>query len=197
MCAANVANSSESSSSASSRLPSQARCSLRWIALATVVALSVLLEPIAARAQESGKIPRVGSLAPRNRTDAAPFVDAFLQGLRDFGWIEGKNIVIEYRWAEGRSDRLDDLAADLIRLKVDVILAGNTQAAAAAKNATSTIPIVMGTAGDPVAIGLVTSLARPGGNITGLSFSVGLEILTKELELLKETVPTVRRIAVL
>src|SRR5262249_12403098 len=108
-----------------------------------------------------------------------------------------KNIVIEYRWAEGRSDRLDDLAADLIRLKVDVILAGNTQAAAAAKNATSTIPIVMGTAGDPVAIGLVTSLARPGGNITGLSFSVGLEILTKELELLKETVPTVRRIAVL
>ncbi len=164
-----------------------------WVLLV----LGVLIAPLDGVTQESGKVPRVGSLGPRNRVDGAPFFDAFRQGLRDLGWVEGKNIVIEYRWAEGSSDRWADLAADLVRLKVDVILAGNTQAAVAAKNATRTIPIVMGTAGDPVAIGLVASLAQPGGNVTGLSFSAGVEMFTKELEILKETVPTIRRVAVL
>jgi putative ABC transport system substrate-binding protein len=152
--------------------------------------------PLAAEAQEPGKVPRVGFLGPRNRADAAPYLDAFLIGLREIGWVEGKNIFIEYRWAEGRSERLPDLAAELVRLKVDVILAGPTSAAVAAKNATSTIPIVTTAAGDP-AVGLVASLARPGGNVTGLSFSVEMATFGKGLELLKETVPKVRRVAVL
>jgi putative tryptophan/tyrosine transport system substrate-binding protein len=165
--------------------------------LMLLVTLGALVAPLEGDAREAGKVPRVGSLGPRTRADGAPFLDAFVRGLRDLGWVEGKNIAIEYRWAEGRSDRLAELAADLVRLKVDVILAANTQAAVAARNATRTIPIVMGTAGDPVAIGLVASLAQPGGNVTGLSFSVGLEMFTKELEMLKETVPSVHRVAVL
>src|SRR6266481_2347001 len=131
----------------------------------------LLAAPLAAEAQVPGKVPRVGFLGPRTRADAAPYLDAFLLGLRETGWVEGKNIFIEYRWAEGRQERLPDLAAELVRLKVDVILAGPTSAAVAAKNATSTIPIVTTSAGDP-GIGLVASLARPGGNVTGLSFSV-------------------------
>ncbi len=166
--------------------------------LATAVVLLLLAVSLApAAAQPLEKVPRVGFLGPRTRSNDAGLVDAFLQGLRDLGWVEGKTIVIEYRWAEGRSDRLPDLAAELVRLKVDVIFAGNTATAVAAKNATGTIPIVMATAGDPVGLGLVTSLARPGGNVTGLSFSVGTDIVGKWLELLKETVPKVRRVAVL
>jgi putative ABC transport system substrate-binding protein len=148
-------------------------------------------------AQSPEKVPRVGFLGPRTRSNDAGFLDAFLRGLRDLGWVEGKTIVIEYRWAEGKSDRLPDLAAELVRLKVDVILAGNSAVAVAVKNATETIPIVMATVGDPVGLGLVTSLARPGGNVTGLSFSVGTDIVGKWLELLKETVPKVRKVAVL
>jgi putative ABC transport system substrate-binding protein len=159
--------------------------------------LALLAAPLAAEAQESGKAPRIGVLGPRTRSDAAPFLDAFLQGLRELGWTEGKNIVIEYRWAAGRADRLPALAAELVRLKVDLIHAGNTSAAVAARNATSTIPIVMATGGDPVGLGLVASLARPGGNVTGLSYSVSLETIGKQLELLKEVVPKVRRVAVL
>jgi putative ABC transport system substrate-binding protein len=162
-----------------------------------VIAGGILAAPIAGDAQEAGKIPRVGFLGPRTRADARPFSDAFLRGLRDLGWVDGKNIAIEYRFAEGRLDRLPDLAAELVRLKVDVILAGSTPPAMAAKNATRTIPIVMAVSADPVGIGLVASLARPGGNITGLSFDVDLTVITKELELLKEAVPRVRRVAVL
>jgi putative ABC transport system substrate-binding protein len=125
------------------------------------------------------------------------FFDAFRQGLRELGWVEGQNIAIEHRLAEGKLDRLPHLAAELVRLKVDVILATSSPPAVAAKNATRTVPIVMATSADPVGQGLVASLARPGGNVTGLSFSVGLEVVGKELELLKETVPTVRRVAVL
>src|SRR6266481_338778 len=152
----------------------------------------LLAAPLAAEAQVPGKVPRVGFLGPRTRADAAPYLDAFLLGLRETGWVEGKNIFIEYRWAEGRQERLPEL----VRLKVDVILAGPTSAAVAAKNATSTIPIVTTSAGDP-GIGLVASLARPGGNVTGLSFSVEMATFGKGLELLKETVPKVRRVAVL
>ena len=165
---------------------------------ATAVGLFLLAVSLApAAGQPPEKVPRVGFLGSRTRSNDAGFVDAFLQGLRDLGWVEGKTIVIEYRWAEGRSDRLPELAAELVRLKVDVIFAGHTSVAVAAKNATGTIPIVMATGGDPVGLGLVASLARPGGNITGLSSSVGMDTVGKSLELLKETVPKVRRIAVL
>jgi len=123
--------------------------------------------------------------------------DAFVQGLRDLGWVDGRNIVIEHRSAEGNVDRLPDLAADLVRVKVDVILTGSTPAAVAAKNVTGTIPIVMGTSGDPVRLGLVASLARPGGNVTGLAYDEDLQTIAKMLELLKETIPNVRRVGVL
>jgi putative ABC transport system substrate-binding protein len=169
--------------------------STRLATAAVLLVLAVSLAPVAAQSPE--KVPRVGFLGPRTRSNDAGFLDAFLQGLRDLGWVEGKTIVIEYRWAEGKSDRLPDLAAELVRLKVDVILAGSGAVAVAVKNATETIPIVMATAGDPVGLGLVTSLARPGGNVTGLSFSVGTDIVGKWLELLKETVPKARRVAVL
>jgi putative ABC transport system substrate-binding protein len=152
---------------------------------------------LAAAAQEPGRTSRVGFLGLRTRSDSASQLEAFLQGLRALGWVEGQNIVIEYRWADGRADRLSALVTELIRLKVDVIHAGNTQAAVAAKNATSSIPIVMATVGDPVTLGLVASLARPGGNVTGLSYGVSLDIVGKQLELLKEVVPKVRRVAVL
>jgi putative ABC transport system substrate-binding protein len=127
----------------------------------------------------------------------SPYLDTFRQGLRELGWVEGQNIVIDYRYAEGRFDRLPDLAAELVRLKVDIIVAVPTPAAVAAKKATETIPIVAISVGDPVGLGLIASLARPGGNLTGLSYSVGLEIAGKGLELLKETVPKVRRVAIL
>jgi putative tryptophan/tyrosine transport system substrate-binding protein len=156
----------------------------------------LLAAPLAVEAQGPGKSPRVGFLGPRTRADAAPYLEPFLLGLRELGWVEGKNIFIEYRWAEGRSERLPDLAAELVGLKVDVILAGPTSAAVAAKNATSTIPIVTTSAGDP-GFGLVASLSRPGGNVTGLAFSVDMATFGKGLELLKETVPKVRRVAVL
>jgi putative ABC transport system substrate-binding protein len=119
------------------------------------------------------------------------------QGLRELGWVEGQSIVIEARFAEGRYDRLPRLAADLVRLKVDLIAAVGAAAASAAKNATQTIPIVMISVGDPEGLGLVASLARPGGNVTGLAFSVGFDTYGKGLELLKEAVPSVHRVAVL
>jgi putative ABC transport system substrate-binding protein len=122
---------------------------------------------------------------------------AFQRGLAEHGWIEGRNLVIDYRLAEGRFERLPDLAAELVQLKVDVIVAGPTTPALAAKNATGTIPIVMVNVGDPVRLGLVESLARPGGNVTGLAYSVGLELMGKGLELLKEIVPRARRVAIL
>ena len=166
--------------------------------LATAVVLTLLAAPFStAAAQPREKVPRVGSLWPNTRSPHQRTLDAFQQGLRDLGWVEGKNIVVEYRWAEGRSDRLPNLAAELVRLKVDVIFASSTSAAVAAKDATNTIPIVMATGGDVVGLGLVASLARPGGNVTGLSYDVGLQSAVKGLELLKETVPGVRRVAVL
>jgi putative ABC transport system substrate-binding protein len=123
-------------------------------------------------------------------------VKAFLQELRKLGWIEGKNFTIEYRFAEGKNDRLPELAADLVRLKVDLIVIAGTPAALAAKNATTTIPIVMANAGDPVGAGLVASLARPGGNVTGLE-GLGPELNTKRLEVLKDAVPKLTRVGFL
>jgi putative ABC transport system substrate-binding protein len=167
------------------------------LGLVVAFALGMLLVPLTADAQQAGKVARIGFLGGRSPSDMSPLLDAFRQGLRELGWVEGQNIVIDYRFAEGRFDRLPDLAAELVRLKVDVIVAQPTPATAAAKNATETIPIVMISVGDPVGLGLIASLARPAGNATGLSYSVGLETLGKGLELLKETVPKVRRVAIL
>jgi putative ABC transport system substrate-binding protein len=152
--------------------------------------------PLAARAQTSGKTYRIGYLGmapyPRNRRQ----LDALRTGLRQLGWEEGKDIVFEYRWAEEEYDRLHELAAELVKLNVDVIVAASgTPAAQAAKRSTSTIPIVT-ISGDPIAAGLVSSLARPGGNVTGLTFFF-TEINAKRVELIKEAVPTLTRVAVL
>ena len=162
-----------------------------------VFSLGALSAPLAAEAQPAGKVHRIGFLSSGSSTATTPLSEAFLQGLRELGWVEGQNFVIQYRSAEGRSDRLPDFAAELVRLKVDIIVAPGSPAAAAAKNATGTIPIVMIAVGSPVEQGLIASLARPGGNVTGLSFSVGLEIFGKELELLKEIVPKVHRVTIL
>jgi putative ABC transport system substrate-binding protein len=146
-------------------------------------------------AQQAGKVPRLGWLASASPTPVLN--EAFRQGLRELGYVEGKNIVIEHRRAE-KTEQLPSLAAELVRLKVDVIFAsGGSQSALAAKSATSTIPIVMSNVDDPVAFGLVTSLARPGGNITGLSATPGLGLEGKRLELLKESFPKLSRVAAL
>jgi putative ABC transport system substrate-binding protein len=131
------------------------------------------------------------------RESVARGVDAFLRRLRELGWVEGRNLVIEYRWAEGKVERLPELAADLVRRKVDVIVAPAGSAALAAKNATGSIPIVMIFANDPVEMGLVASLSRPGGNITGTTFTTSSEIFGKQLQILKEAIPRISRVAVL
>ena len=158
---------------------------------------SLLAAPLAAEAQ-LGKVFRIGILSnvPLTDPEGARLWGAFIQGLRDLGYVEGQNITIEHRSSEGKFDRLPDLAAELVRLKVDVIVTPALQNALAAKQATRTIPIVMASSGDPVGAGLVASLARPGGNVTGLSV-LGFEIVGKQIELLKEIVPEVSRMAVL
>ena len=166
------------------------------VALAATVVLGLLAGPSLADAQPAVKVQRIGCLLGTSSTASSP-VEAFRKGLRGLGWVEGQNIAIEYRFADGRYDRLPDLAADLVRLKVNVIAAWGTAATTAAKNATRTTPIVMIGAGDPVGVGLVASLARPGGNVTGSTFSVGVETAGKGLELLGEALPKVRRVAVL
>jgi len=152
--------------------------------------------PLAARAQQPGKLPTIGYLGGGGPISQRAWVDAFVQRLRELGWIEGRTVAIEYRWGEGRAERYAEIAAEFVRLKVDVILAGGTEAAVAAKHATSVIPIVFPTAGDPVGSGLVASLARPGGNVSGLSnLSTGLA--AKRLELVREVFPNLRRLAVM
>jgi putative ABC transport system substrate-binding protein len=165
---------------------------------------SLLAAPRAVEAQQAGRVHRIGFLSPSSPSDperlASPFGEgglaAFRQGMRDLGYAEGQNISIEPRWAEGRFERLPDLAAELVRLKVDVIVSVVTQATLAAKNATRTIPIVLVAAGDPVGSGLVPNLARPGGNVTGPS-TMYAELAGKQLELLMTTAPKVSRVAVL
>jgi len=170
---------------------------IRGAALVAVLAASLLAAPLAADAQQTRMVPRIGWLGATSPSDRPPLLDAFRQGLRELGWVEGQNIVIDYRYAEGRDDRLPDLAAELVRLKVDLIVSFGTQGVTAAKNATGTIPIVMIAVRDPVGTGLIASLARPGGNVTGGSGSAGLEWVAKQLELLKETVPKIGRVAIL
>ena len=149
-----------------------------------------------ADAQQTGKIFRIGFLDASTASGSAVLVEAFRQELSKLGWIEGKNITIEYRFAEQKPERLPELAADLVRLKVDLIVVTGTPPALAAKKATTTIPIVMTNAGDPVGAGLVASLARPGGNVTGLS-SLAPELNTKRLEILKDAVPKLARVGLL
>src|ERR671933_1434968 len=146
--------------------------------------------------QQSAKVPRVGWLSPGSAASDEHFLASFRDGLGELGWAEGKNIGLEPRWAEGSFERLPDLAAELVRLKVDVIVANVTQASLAAKQATATIPIVMVGVGDPLGSGLVASLAHPGGNVTGPS-SMLVEVSGKQLALLKETVPNASAVAVL
>src|SRR6266566_8681677 len=160
-----------------------------------VLALGLTLAPLAAEAQEAAKIARIGWLT-FNVAPNPHLREAFRQGLRDLGYVEGRNLVNEYRDAEGKPDRLPALAAELVALKVDVIVAGGTLQALAAKQATRTIPIVFAAAGDPITDGLVTSLARPGGNVTGVS-SLTPDLVGKCLELLKQAVPGVSRVAIL
>jgi putative ABC transport system substrate-binding protein len=152
----------------------------------------MVVAPLAAEAQPRVKVPRIGYIGDT----PGPYAEAFRQGLRERGYIEGETIAIEYRWAEGKHDRLPDLVAELVQLKVDVLVPVGTQPSRAAKQATSTIPIVMAQVGDPVGSGLVANLARPGGNITGVSV-IGREILAKQLELLKQAVPRASQVAVL
>ena len=149
-----------------------------------------------AEAQQPTKVPRVGYLVAASPSAITARTESFRQGLRELGYVEGKNIVIEWRTAEGKLDRFPELIAELVRLKVDIIVTGGPFATRAAKEATTTIPIVMTQVGDPVANGFVASLARPGGNITGLS-TLAPEIGGKRLELLKETIPKLSRVAVL
>jgi len=156
---------------------------------------AVLAAPLAAGAQQPGKVTRVGFLF-YGSPGASPELDAFRQGLRELGYIEGQNIAIEYRFASGRVDRLPELAAELVRLKVDVIVTPTTPVSQAAKQATGTIPIVFAGVADAVGAGLITNFARPGGNITGLA-SISAELGGKRLELLKQVVPKASRVAVL
>jgi putative ABC transport system substrate-binding protein len=169
-------------------------------ALAAILAaslISLLAAPLTAGAQPIPKVPRIGYLSSSSAAATLRFTEAFRQGLREHGWIEGQNITVEWRFAEGRFDRLPDLAAELVRLKVQAIVTAPTPAAVAAKKATATVPIVMVNISDPVGLGLVVSLAHPGGNATGLSYSVGVATFSKALEMLRETVPSIRRVAFL
>src|SRR5436309_1492844 len=160
--------------------------------------LGTLSRSLAAEAQEykAGKVARIGLLSQGSPASGQHIREAFRQGLREVGYVDGQNIVIEYRYAEGKAERLPDLAAELVSLKVDIIVAGGTPPPLAAKRATTTIPIVMTSAGDPVGSGLVASLAKPGGNVTGLS-TFTRDLAAKRLQLLKEVVPVVSRVAVL
>src|SRR5262249_33320550 len=152
--------------------------------------------PLAAWAQQVGKLPTIGFLGENTAGVQSEWTAAFVQGLRELGWVEGRNVAIEYRWAEGRTERFTEIAAEFVRLKVDVILTHGTPATILAKQTTSVIPIVFTVVGDPVATGLVASLARPGGNITGLS-SQGTDLASKRLELFRDVVPALGRLGIL
>jgi len=161
-----------------------------------LVATMLVALCVSAQAQQPTKIPRIGFLFAAPPSAVSARIEAFRQGLRELGYVEGKNVVIEWRYAEGKLDRLPALAADLVRLKVDIIVSASPPVTRAAKDATVTIPIVMAQDSDPVANGFVSSLARPGGNITGQA-SLTPEVSGKRLELLKETIPRLSRLAVL
>src|SRR5262245_51285078 len=162
----------------------------------TLLGSATVAWPLAARAQQTGKLPTVGFLGQSTRSAQSEWVAAFVQRLHEVGWLEGRTVVIDYRWAEGRKERYAKLAAEFVRLNVDIIVTSGTPTAMAAKRLTATIPIVFTTAVDPVENNLVASLARPGGNVTGLSVQQG-DLVGKRIELLREGAPDIRRLAVL
>jgi putative ABC transport system substrate-binding protein len=162
----------------------------------TLVGGAAATWPLAVRAQQQAKLPTIGFLGATTPTAASQWVAAFVQRLRELGWIEGRTVAIDYRWAEGRTERVAEIATDFVRLKVDVIFTYGSQAVVATKQATSVIPVVFALPGDPVGTGLVASLARPGANATGLS-SQSSDLATKRLELLREIVPSLRRLAIM
>jgi putative tryptophan/tyrosine transport system substrate-binding protein len=162
----------------------------------TLLGGAVAAGPLAARAQQPAKLPTIGFLGATTPSAQSQWTAAFVQRLRELGWIEGRTVAIEVRWAEGRTERYTEIAAEFVRLKVDVIVTGATGSVVAAKQATSVIPIVFTTAGDPVGNNLVASLARPGGNVTGLSVQA-TDLASKRLELLREVIPGFRRLAIL
>ncbi|HZP71142.1 MAG TPA: ABC transporter substrate-binding protein [Pseudolabrys sp.] len=152
--------------------------------------------PLAARAQQSAKLPTIGYLGANSASAQREWTAAFVQGLRELGWIEGRNLAIEYRWADGQGERYAEIASEFVRLKVSVIVSAGNEATAAAKRTTSAIPIVFPVAGDPVGTGLVASLARPGGNVTGLSIQQ-TDLASKRIEILREVVPGLHRVALM
>ena len=164
--------------------------------LLLIVLMAIVGAPLAVDAQQSGKVLRIGFLGNSTATLEANLVGPFREGLRDLGYVEGRNVLIEYRWAEGKYERFPALLAELIALKVDVIVTAGTPATLAVKKATTSVPLVMVAVGDPVGTGIVASLARPGGNITGLS-SIAPELEGKRLELLRGVIPKLSHIAVL
>jgi len=167
------------------------------VGVIVTLTLSILAVPLAASAQPRAHVPRIGWLASGfPPSEAARQQSPFLQGLRELGWVEGYNVVMEYRWAEGHHERLPELATELVQRKVNVLVAGDSQVIVAAQHATTTIPIVMTISADPVATGLIASLARPGGNITGLTI-MAPELAGKRLELFTAAVPGMARVAVL
>jgi putative ABC transport system substrate-binding protein len=169
---------------------------IRASRLVAIFTIALLAAPLTAGAQQAPKAPRIGVLHPGAPAAASQLVAAFKQGLREHGYVEGQNIVVERRFAEARAERLSDIAAELVRLKVDVIVTASDVGIAAVKQQTETIPIVMANSTDPVGTGFVASLARPGGNVTGLS-NISPELSAKRLELLKEAVPGLSRVAIM
>jgi putative ABC transport system substrate-binding protein len=169
---------------------------MRRRAFITLVGGAAAAWPVVARAQQAGKLPTIGYIGPNTRSIESQRLAAFAQRLRELGWIEGRTIAIEYRWAEGRNEPLAEFAAEFVRRKVDIIVTLATLPTLAAKQATSVIPIVFAAVGDPIGVGLVASLARPGGNATGLSLQQ-IDIAGKRTELLREIVPGLRRLGIM
>src|SRR6266540_4076085 len=169
---------------------------MRLIGLAVILTVSLVLAPLVAEGQQAGKMYRIAFLGSTSPSDYASQMTAFRAGLRDLGYVEGRNLLIEFRWAQGKYERLPELAAELVRLKPDVLVTHGVPGTLAAKRATETIPIVVGVVGEAVAIGAVEGLARPGGNVTGSSFFVP-ELNAKRLEVLKEAFPRLSRVGVL
>ena len=168
----------------------------KLIAAFVVMTFAILVGAYAAGAQQAGKMPRIGYLAPGSAKTDASFVQAFSEGLRELGWVDRQNMAIEYRWAQGKLDQLPELAAELVRLQVDVIFAANTPAVVAVKKTGTKIPVVFALVSEPIEIGAVASLARPGGNFTGLT-TINRELMPKRLELLKGATAGLRRVGYL